>query len=45
MKSGKYNSTNVDNLDQKEIDSQIRGDTFDGRPGCSKNERIRGLRG
>jgi len=28
MKSGKYNSTNVDNLDQKEIDSQIRGDTL-----------------
>jgi transposase len=28
MKSGKYNSTKVDNLDQKEIDSQIRGDTL-----------------
>lgn len=28
MKSGKYNSTNLNNLDQKELDSQIRGDTL-----------------
>lgn len=28
MTVGKYNSTHVDNLDKKEIDSQLRGDTL-----------------